>query len=75
MSNTFQVYSLPKKDRDIKQILMDYEMKHGTPTQILHVNKVDSESFVQEGLEVIPESWVMADHFFLEILEVEHGLE
>ena len=66
---SFQAYHLPKKDRDITQILADYQKKHGVPPLVLHVSWIDSESIVPAGLEVIPEQWVLPSNFFLEILE------
>ena len=66
MSDLFQAYHLPV-DGKISDILKAYYEKHGTPPQILHCNKVDSESI--PDVEVVVEQWVLPQNFFLEIVD------
>ena len=70
MSDLFQAYHLPK-DGNISDILAQYYEKHGTPPQILHCNKVDSESVTlgDGNVEIIIEQWVLPSNFFLEIVD------
>jgi len=70
MSNLFQAYRLPRNGK-IEEILTAYYEKYGTPPQILHCNKVDSESVTlgDGNVEIIIEQWVLPSNFFLEIVD------
>ena len=70
MSNLFQAYHLPRNGK-IEEILTAYYEKYGLPPQVLHCNKVDSESVTlgDGNVEIIIEQWVLPSNFFLEIVD------
>ena len=70
MTDTYRVYT-GSKDK-VGSILEEYRKRYSTPPQVLHINKVDTESTYPDSLEVKVESWVLPHHFFLEVLEADN---